>query len=541
MLQKLTKNELSITFPLRFLLGLAGVTTLAAFASLIIRINWEFQLLLVVGAFLIYLFVLRKNIPPLKFSFTEFNLAQKVGVLFLAACLIITFYQAVQVPANPDTGIYHAQSIHWIETYPAIPGLGNLHQRLAYNSSWLLANAVFSFSFLNIESFHLLSGFLFLTVQIYFYQGIHQLLARKFTLSNFLRLGFFLSTYIFLFDQVSSPGTDSPTTLYIWLIVSSILTLLEKKTALSEDIEAFELCMICVFCFTIKMSAAPILLFPLIWWTTLLVKRNYKKAGISAFLAVMIVLPFLIRNVIQTGYPFYPGFPVDLFHFDWAIPLVSVKEESRVIHWFAMLPNTSIEEFLSMSFRDQTLSWFYNLIPRQKAILLSIPIGLCLNLILFVFRPWRKFISENSKILVVYLVCFLGCVFWFFSAPTMRFGFSFLFPTIFISIFSVAVFILPRFTKIQGLVKWMIVFGCIGLIAINMRSTLKFDQLNATLLIPADYPQWSSQPCEFKNFKLLCQAGYDSCWYSPFPCAIHGNIDVEMRGTDYRDGFRNVH
>ena len=34
-----------------------------------------------------------------------------------------------------DTGLYHAQSIRWIEEYGVIRGLGNLHSRLAYNSA----------------------------------------------------------------------------------------------------------------------------------------------------------------------------------------------------------------------------------------------------------------------------------------------------------------------------------------------------------------------------------------------------------------------
>jgi len=66
----------------------------------------------------------------------------------------------------------------------------------------------------------------------------------------------------------------------------------------------------------------------------------------------------------------------------------------------------------------------------------------------------------------------------------------------------------------------------------------KGDKISETLFVPAAYPAWSSEPCEFGNFKLLCQAAYDSCWYSPFPCAVRGDPEVEMRGKDYRDGFR---
>src|SRR5882762_11241485 len=40
-----------------------------------------------------------------------------------------------------DTGLYGAPSIRWIQTYPAIPGLANLHGRLGFNSSVFLCIA----------------------------------------------------------------------------------------------------------------------------------------------------------------------------------------------------------------------------------------------------------------------------------------------------------------------------------------------------------------------------------------------------------------
>lgn len=540
LLQKKISKNIREDPVLILLIGLVLVTTLASFASLVMRINWEFQLILLAGALLIYFYIVRKNFSAPKIPFKEFNLAQKLGFCFLILCLTVSFYQAIQVPTNSDTGIYHAQTIHWIESYPAIPGLGNFHHRLTFNSSWLLLNAVFSFSFLGIESFHLLSGFLFLLMQIYFYQGIHHLLGKTFTLSNFLRLAFFLSISFFLTDQISSPGTDAPTTLFVWFVLTATLVLLEKKSFFNQSLECLSLFMLSFFCITLKLSAAPILLLPLIWWIVLLIKRNFRQAGLGVLIAFIILLPFVGRNIIQTGYPVYPGFPYDLFHFDWAIPLGNVWDQNLEIHWFAMLSSVPIESFLKMSLVDQTNNWFANQLPRHKAILLSIPAGLCFNLVLCLFKAWRKFIKENLGYLIVYSVGLAGCAFWFFSAPAMRFGYGFLLGASFMTIFPAAVFILNRVIKIQEFGKWAVLCGCIGLLALNLRTTLKIDPTASTLLLPADYPQWSSEPCQFKNFTVLCQAGYDSCWYSPFPCALRGNDHVEMRGNDYRDGFRVV-
>ena len=538
LLQRKSPAKANLGSPFVLILGLMAVTTLASFASLVIRINWEFQVFLVAGAALIYIFVVvrGRNFP--KISFKNFNLAQKIGLVFLAACLIATLYQATLTPANADTGIYHAQAIHWIETYPAVPGLANFHQRLGYDSSWLLGNAIFSLSFLNFQSFHLLTAVFFLIMLVYFYQGIHELLAKKFLLSNFLRLGFFLSIFIFLFDQVSSPGTDAPTTLLLWFLITETLVLLETKQPLSENLEAQGLFLLSFYCITIKVSSAPILLLALGWWILLLTKKASRRAWGSAGMAVIVILPFVLRNFIQTGYPIFPGFPINLFHFDWAYPLDGVIQESVVIHWFALLPNVPLKSFQEMTYQSQIINWYVNQLPRHKAILLFIPTALGFNVLLCALRSWRKFLKENLPFVLVYVTALAGCVFWFVSAPAFRFGYGFLLATVFLLAFPVIVFIIQHVNWVQKVAAPLILIACFGLTAVMLRSSIKVDKISDTLFMPADYPAWSSEPCEFGNFKLLCQAAYDSCWYSPFPCAVRGDPEVEMRGKDYRDGFR---
>lgn len=536
------KNFSKSSYKLALILfwGLVVVTTLASFASLFIRINWEFQLFLLSGAILIILLIVKKPITFQNNIFKKFTLSQKIGALFLVGCLILTLIQVVQEPTNPDTGIYHAQTIHWIESFPVVPGLANLHERLGYNSSWLILNAVFSFSFLGIQSFHLVSGFLFLAMVLSFYQGVHNLLAKKFLLSNFIRLGFFLAAFFFLFDQVSSPGTDMPATLFIWFVLAESISLLENKTDLMDSKEPLILSLICVFTLTVKLSTVPILLLPLLWIIYKLRKKSFNQIGQFVLLSFVIMIPYIVRNFVLTGYPVFPGFPFDVFHFDWALPLDRVKEERVVIHWFAMLSRVPLEDFLSMNLKEQTIKWFINLIPRYKAILITIPVGVAFNLFLCVFKKWRAFIRENVGLILLLLVFITGDLFWFLSAPSIRFGFGFLLGSVFLVLFPIVTFLANQLEKFQGMAVWFILIAFVGLALINFRTAIHYKDFSSVILFPKDYPTWSSSPCEFNNFHLLCQANYNSCWYSPFPCAISGNMHIEMRGSDYRDGFRQV-
>ena len=46
-----------------------------------------------------------------------------------------------------DSDLYHGQSIRWIEEYGVVKGLGNLHERFAYNSSFFAVSALYSMKF----------------------------------------------------------------------------------------------------------------------------------------------------------------------------------------------------------------------------------------------------------------------------------------------------------------------------------------------------------------------------------------------------------
>jgi hypothetical protein len=385
----------------------------------------------------------------------------------------------------------------------------------------------------------LLTAAFFLIFAGYGYQGIHELLGKKYRLSNFLKLGFFLSIFIFQFDQISSPGTDSPTTLLIWFIVSQTIQLFEDGQP-DNDLQSFFLILLSFYCVTSKISSAPILLLALGLMIVLHYFKNSRAFWTTVIGALVVVIPFIVRNFILTGYPIFPGFPINLFHFDWAFPVSQVKYESSVIHWFATLPHEQYERFYTLTLKDQLTSWYGNQLPRHKTILLFIGASILLNVFLLVFKKWRLLIRNNWRFLIVYLMAIVGCVFWLFSAPAFRFGYGFLLAAVFLLGFPVYLYLVERSSLLAKVTPWLVLLGCIVLIGLNVRPYVKITKVSDTLVMPTAYPTWSSEPCNFGNFKLLCQAGYDSCWYSPFPCAIRGNEHVVMRGEDYRDGFRNV-
>ena len=87
--------------------------------------------------------------------------------VFFNSLIVLGFVVlACQKATHPDTDGYHAQTVRWIEDYGAIKGIGNLYHRLAYNSSFLNLQALFSWKFAINQSMHVMNGFLCLCHKI---------------------------------------------------------------------------------------------------------------------------------------------------------------------------------------------------------------------------------------------------------------------------------------------------------------------------------------------------------------------------------------
>ncbi|MCJ7621876.1 MAG: hypothetical protein MUO76_00100, partial [Anaerolineaceae bacterium] len=231
------KNRVQPSGALVWIVGLCTLSTLVSFLSLFIKIGLVANLILLFLAVLILLFgiITRGNhvlplIPAL--DIRKISLAGRILLLLTGLTVLII---SVRVPSNPDTALYHAQAIHWVESYKAVPGLGNLHSRLAYSSNWMVLNALFSFAFLGKGSFHLLNSTLFLIALSYLFGGLNGLLQGDHRISNIVKSLLFPTAFLILGSEVSSPGTDLPVTLLSWVILTELVVLFEKRNANRND------------------------------------------------------------------------------------------------------------------------------------------------------------------------------------------------------------------------------------------------------------------------------------------------------------------
>ncbi|MDR1863585.1 MAG: hypothetical protein LBQ67_06670, partial [Treponema sp.] len=118
-------------------IGFFVTSTLAMLVSFFVPLN--LIILVFIGVLGISGFPLWLN--QYKVSLSEYQKSDLfvfcfISLLFLLGINCLFAYSGIIPHVNYDTDLYHAQTIRWLNEYGTVPGLGNLHSRLGFNSSW---------------------------------------------------------------------------------------------------------------------------------------------------------------------------------------------------------------------------------------------------------------------------------------------------------------------------------------------------------------------------------------------------------------------
>ncbi len=527
--------------PLAILIGLIGINTFAAFLSLFIKLGWLAQLIFLLLGLLLGMRLWKKNGIPK--SFTLSSIPKLIFVLFLLVFLTV-LENGTHGPANPDTGIYHAQAIRWIETFPAVPGLGNLHSRLAYDSNWLVINAFFSFSFLGLRSFHVLPGAFIIITLIYFLGGANQLLMGRITIANTAKTLFIPLVFFVLGSQISSPGTDFPATVGIWIVFSFWLDFIERKKAQQPsriELEEILIFIFSVYFLTVKLTTAPLLLLSIFILIRCIIRKDIKSTVGLLVLAIFILAPWFARNLILSGYWIYPLPAISSLspNWDWKIPINHVIDEQRSILAWARIPGGDADQVLAMPLRNWVKEWFVKLTHNQQFLVAGAIFSPIIFSIMSFFLLRKK--SHFAYFSFAYLTSYCGLAFWLYAAPDIRFGYGFIFSTVLLTGIPLLTWLLSRDrlrkTAVFSLIAIMIFYQGFVLFA-----SIDYKTLSARAILPTDYPTLGTNMCSIHGYTLACAKFYNECYYDPFPCIPPGSVNakVEMRGNTLRSGFRVI-
>lgn len=536
------KPEDAIQRPLAILvwLGLIGLTCLGGALSLVTNLGWNANLIVLAVGLSLGLSQRKAIFAYAQQKAGSFRQFHWLTLLAFAAIITVILLKSTQLPQNYDTGLYHAQAIRWMETYPAVPGLGNLNDRLVFNSNLLVLQALFSFSFISPQSLHTLNALLALLLCAYALGRFNRLLKGELTLANLLAtlLPFLLRRIFSL--ELSSPGTDLPAALIVWTALALSLEKMDERADAHFDLRFLAVLALSLFAVTVKLSTLPILLLPLYFFLRQSANLRRFLFSMQAMLAVLILLPWAARSLVQSGYLVYPVPQTAISHPDWQIPADNAQNAVRWIQSWAKIATPDREAVEQMNVMEWVPIWFDNQVPLDRQILAANAAALVMLVLLIAYRALRLGLRRAlfSPYAVLYGCVLLGILYWFLQAPAMRFGYAFLasFPAL-----CVAPFLLGAIQHISTLRRWAPPLLLVALALYQGVSLYRLADpavLRPVLLFPVDYPRVPVQAHTLGDLTLYTPQEGDQCWYEPFPCVPSIDAEITPRGSSLADGFR---
>lgn len=430
-----------------------------------------------------------------------------------------------------DTSLYHAQSVHWLESYGVVKGLGNLHNRLAYNSAAFSLTALFSFSFLGGQSFHAMSGFL-AWILACTCTGIADCWKRKrAAVSDFVILVaiYYLTT---IYNQMISPESDYFMNIVVLFILTRWCRLTEEKNGSTTPYAL--LCVLGVYAITLKLSAALILLLVCKPAVMLIREKDIRGIFRSFLLGILVVLPYLIRNVILSGWLVYPFPAVDLFQVDWKIPAGAAQFDANEIKVYGR--GLTDSTLAGQSFLEWFPGWFVAL---SKFNMVLVTLSFLTVVFTLLWGVWLLLRKKQGQVdsWLVQLTC-SGCfLFWLTNAPLVRYGF------IFIGLCT-AVLLGNGYVLLQQKFPYALYRGFLVLLvgfalwkAVSLGRQIKADYVNDYWLCQKDYDNMPVESYEINGITFYYPQSGDRVGYDAFPSSDRKR-DIELRGATLQDGFR---
>lgn len=522
------------------LAGVIAITVYAETASLFGAVG-ETAHLLLLGLAVFFAFWYRTAIRKLAGK-TLRILFSWDGVLYLCLILLTALF-ASRGLQHTDTGIYHAQMIHWYEDYGVVKGLGNLQQHFAYNSSSLAYAAVFSMKWLVGQSLHGTNGFLQAFLVVWAVRGLRGFWRRKNHLADGCRFAILVYALV-VSERIMSPATDfSSMYLVLWVICIWADLLTGDKNAELMQIHGYALLSVAaVFVATCKLSAGCLVILALYPFVKLLRRRQWKSIFIYIFCGVLVLAPWLIRNVLISGWLLYPFTALDLFHVDWKIPVEYVQHDSDQIKvWGRCLYDVArIDESPSLWFPV----WWAEKRREEMMLLIGNVIalaGLALGGVHTVFVRREKLPWDKMMLYVAILCSIAG---WFLTAPFIRYGLAFL---LLLPCMVIGEWIRPIR---MGPVRILSGFGCVGVflclgmfwdyyVLFNL-VWIKQNMGSRYYMVQQDYDLPEVYPYEIEGgLTVYIPKQGENISYYAFPGDAYQSMAerVKMRGENIRDGF----
>lgn len=532
------KRQFSFSFFSLILCGIAITTVYAQLLSLFCRIGFFANLLL----FILCIITIVKNTSLLhsyavkaKHVFLSWE-----GLLYICLILFIAFCTS-RGTIHTDTSLYHAQSIRWYEEYGVVKGLGNLQWHFGYNSSYFAFAALFSLKFLCGQSLHCTTGFIAIVLILWSLYHLRSFFTRKSHMADLCCVGILFYALINLTGCVS-PASDYATMYMALYLIARWAETIEQTP---EDTDAFALLSVfSVYVVTLKLSAGLLVLLVIFPLVHLIKARRIKDIVLYFFLGIITVAPFIVRNIIISGWLLYPFAAIDLFHFDWKVPVNYVNIDSAYIKvWARCLydPNQ-----IDMPFQEWLPIWWEAQERYAQMLILTNLLAVILDAAILLHKIMQRVKLCWNTILLN--LCVFSCLIaWLFLAPFIRYGLAFL---IAVPMLSVGMWLKRNepgsFYKLaSGCIIFLMFFVLTPYWDHYFVDDVIFIKHNLTqpyYICQKDYDTSSMAEYDMNGVTIYYPVEGQITGYQYFPSSSYHIMlaNTELRGNTLKDGFRSL-
>jgi hypothetical protein len=464
------------------------------------------------------------------------------GIFVLAVVGLWLAFRALDFPRNYDSGLYHFASIRWIGEFQAVPGLANLHDRLAFNQSYFLFVALLNAHPFSNEGYHAANSLLWFALCAQLLAAAWPQIRPAATATQASLLSCCLLPVLIMQAATGDISSPTPDVAVFAVSVAAFLFAARSAETAAPEFPAVLPVLLVAGC-TIKFSfiAFAAGMTAVLWWAGRQPDSPLGSGALVrrlAFSAGALGVPFAIRGIILSGYPAYPV-PYFALPVDWALPAAEARAAAQWIAAWARAPGLPYEEVLG------SWAWFPAWSQRLAAnsqVMLTLELAaiaasvIMLARVSATARPTTKAGAISPSLLLLPIVIGLG--FWFFTAPDPRFA-LWLFWLLAAWLLTWALWVagarakfsVPRALAFAGLAASAIAMACgpwpgtqplaRGLRSFHRVQLREFvTESGLRVLVPAE--------------------DVDRLWDSPLPSTPYTKSRLQLRGASLREGFRTA-
>lgn len=464
--------------------------------------------------------------------------------------------RALGMPAAYDTGFRDLQAVMWIDSYPIIPGLGNLFASLAYNQSAYLYDALLDTSIWSGRAHYIATGLLLMVYLAYALHAARQALRHRSGAG--LRWSWLFATftipyvmhYTVALGGITHFLTDTVVDLLGFLTMIYLLDFLQDLDAPSDALEFgfLRLALLVAVGMTVKQT---FIVFGLtagfvataVWLRAAATERDRARKGILLLVAgawaLALILPWMLRGVVTSGYPAYPH-GIGRVEADWAIPPEHI--EIRQFHLAANTRFMDGNKAKVLASWDWLKPWLERLSQNVMTTILPLLVTAG-SLPLYIAGAWRKPRKGRAQTpgAIALLPVILALIVWFFSYPNDKYIRYVFWTCAALSL----ILSLCAWNQAPWPIRILILFAAT---ALAMGLVLYSIVRNETWPLGAGpdqgfYTRPSPSIREFETdsgLKLNAPEGrIAQCWQIPLPCTPYTESNLALRVPgDMASGFR---